>query len=341
MQLTIVAFLKEQLAKVPAAPHEDLSGKTVIVVGANTGIGFEAAKHFASMKPGKLILACRDQKRGDDALQKIKGEIGFNSMEVSLIDLKSFSSVSAFAERFEKSEQRLDILVANAGVSPSSLEVTSDGWEAAFQINNLSTNLLCLLLLPVMSRTAQRFNVSPRVVVVTSELHYWAKLAPNVLDAPNPIHIFGKGENITKEDIKNRYFDTKLLNVLFVRGLNQRLRDQSIIVNSVNPGFCVSSLRRELSGIQRFVADWLAVKLLARTAEEGSRQLVWAALGSPEDTESLRGAYISSMKVCESSDFAISEESRAVHDKIWDTMLRELASVNPKLTEIVSTHLKN
>jgi len=68
MKLTFFKFLKEQRDKVPPVVRADLTGKTVIVVGANNGIGFEATKHYASMNPGKLILACRNQAKADAAL---------------------------------------------------------------------------------------------------------------------------------------------------------------------------------------------------------------------------------------------------------------------------------
>ena len=67
MQLTFFQFLREQLASVPRVEHEDLSGKTVVVIGANIGLGFEAAKHFAKMKPGRIILGCRSKERGEAA----------------------------------------------------------------------------------------------------------------------------------------------------------------------------------------------------------------------------------------------------------------------------------
>ena len=67
MQLSFFQFLREQLATVPSVEHEDLSGKTVVVIGANIGLGFEAAKHFAQMNPDRIILGCRSKERGEAA----------------------------------------------------------------------------------------------------------------------------------------------------------------------------------------------------------------------------------------------------------------------------------
>ena len=67
MKLSFFHFLHEQLATVPSVEHEDLSGKTVVVIGANIGLGFEAAKHFAKMNPDRIILGCRSKERGEAA----------------------------------------------------------------------------------------------------------------------------------------------------------------------------------------------------------------------------------------------------------------------------------
>ncbi|KAF9050576.1 short-chain dehydrogenase [Panaeolus papilionaceus] len=341
MQLTFFNFLKEQCATVPPAPHEDLSGKTIIVLGANTGIGFETAKHFASMSPGKLILGCRDQTRGDEALQKIKQETGCKTVEVSIIDLESFESVNAFVDRFERTENQLDILVANAAIVLTKLTTTADGWETCFQVNNLSTNLLCLLLLPTMLQTSQQHRTSPRVVVVTSDLHYFSKPANKVLESPNPVAVFGRQENITQKDVTNRYFDSKLLNILFVRALNERLGNHSIIASAVNPGLCATTIRKEFTGLRRFFIEQIVVRLLARTAEEGSRRLLWASIGAKDDPDRLRGVYVSSMEIYEPSDFIVNEQGRTLQDNFWNDMLKELVGVNNKVAQIVSSYLKD
>ena len=67
MQPSVFQFLRQQLATVPHVEHEDLSGKTVVVIGANVGLGFEAAKHFARMNPDRIILGCRSKERGEAA----------------------------------------------------------------------------------------------------------------------------------------------------------------------------------------------------------------------------------------------------------------------------------
>ncbi|KAF8159859.1 short-chain dehydrogenase [Crassisporium funariophilum] len=338
MQLSFMQFLRDQRASISPVTHENLAEKTVVVVGANAGIGFEASKHFARMNPGRLILACRSKERGEVAQSRIKEETGYEA-ELWLIDLTSFASVSDFAKKFEKDGTRLDILVENAGIINSEqLVLTSDGYEPSFQVNNLSTSLLALLLLPHMLQTAEKHNTTPRLVVVASEVHYWAKLEKELIDSPNPLKKFGSAEYFTPKTRGTRYFDTKLLNVLFVRALNDRLSKKPIIVNSVNPGYCASNFRQSFTGIKAWF-DWAMEKAIARTSEEGARQLIWAALGGKENLDELRGAYISAMGVHEPSDYVISEEGAYAQDKLWDNLIEELTKVDPQIRKVVDEYL--
>ena len=107
-----------------------------------------------------------------------------------------------------------------------------------------------------------------------------------------------------------------MLNVFFARGLSERLRDKPLIVNAVNPGFCHSAFRRNWKGLKAWLA-WPIETLLARTTEQGSRQLIWASIGGKDSIDQLRGAYISSMRVQESSDFVVSEEGKRAQTKLW------------------------
>jgi retinol dehydrogenase 12 len=107
-----------------------------------------------------------------------------------------------------------------------------------------------------------------------------------------------------------------VLNVFFARGLSERLRDKSLIVNAVNPGLCHSELTRNATGIGAMVV-WLIKKLLARTTEEGGRQLIWACIGGKDNIDQLHGAYISSMRIQEPSDSVVSEEGKRAQAKLW------------------------
>ena len=132
--------------------HTDLAGRTVVVVGSNVGIGFEAAKHFARMNPKRLIVTCRSQEKGVQTVESqfllssrsmrtrysctcshaaIQKETGFVAVEFWPLELTEFASVKAFADRFETDGGDLDILVANAAIVTRNFVLTSDGHEKA------------------------------------------------------------------------------------------------------------------------------------------------------------------------------------------------------------------
>ncbi|KAJ7614673.1 hypothetical protein DFH06DRAFT_1484206 [Mycena polygramma] len=140
MRHTYWAFLKNQFTKQPPVAKADLTGKTVI------------------MNPGRLILACRNQAKGQAALTKLASITGYSKGELWIIDLADFESVKQFADKFERDGGRLDILVENAGIALDKYEPTKDGWEASLQVNDLSTPLLGILLLPAMIKTAQQYS---------------------------------------------------------------------------------------------------------------------------------------------------------------------------------------
>ncbi|KAJ7140939.1 hypothetical protein C8R44DRAFT_692833 [Mycena epipterygia] len=340
MKLTIGQIIKDQYKKQPLVAKADLTSKTVIVVGANTGLGFDAAKHFARMNPGRLILACRSESKGQAAMDKLKADTGYTNSELWIIDLADFASVSRFADKFDEDGGRLDILVENAGITTAKYEATKDGWESSLQINCLSTPLLGLLLLPHMLRTAQQYSTLPRLVVVASEMHYFTTITNDLLDKGNILATIGSAEYSTPKAMGNRYSLTKLLNVFFVRALSEHLRTAPLIVNSVNPGFCKSDLGRDASLAVTAIFS-IARAILAFTAEEGSRRLVWGAVGQPANPDALRGQYLNQCRVEEPSDFVISPEGQRAQEQIWDEMVVLLGKVDPRVLTIVDKYLSS
>jgi NAD(P)-dependent dehydrogenase (short-subunit alcohol dehydrogenase family) len=146
-KLTLADMIEMQKKPVGSVVKTDLSGKSVLITGANSGIGFEAAKHFASMNPARLIIVCRSQEKGEIAskgtrlpeglllwtyyfILAIKDSTGYQNVEIRIMEQGSFSSVVAFADKFEQEGRKIDILVANAGVAHLQYSTTEDGWES-------------------------------------------------------------------------------------------------------------------------------------------------------------------------------------------------------------------
>ncbi|KAF8605702.1 NAD(P)-binding protein [Ceratobasidium sp. AG-I] len=144
-------------------PRIDLHGKLAIVTGANSGIGFEVARALAGLG-ARVVLACRSEPKGEEAMRKIVELTGSKSVEIEVLDCGSFKSVRAFLERWEKRElKQIDILINNAGGMTSTLAVTEDGFEQTYQANHLSHVLLTHTLL-----NSGRFTHDARIVSVSS-----------------------------------------------------------------------------------------------------------------------------------------------------------------------------
>ncbi len=114
----------------------DLSGKVMIVTGANSGLGFETTKEL-SRKGAKVVMACRNPKRAESARQKILAEVVHADLDIIILDLSSQKSVADFVEEFKKKYDRLDVLVNNAGIMAAPYSETVDGFENHFATNYL------------------------------------------------------------------------------------------------------------------------------------------------------------------------------------------------------------
>lgn len=161
-------------------PKLSFAGQTVIVTGANVGLGFHAAQQIAQRGASKVILAVRSLSKGEAAAQEIRATLPKSSTSSTLIevwplDLSSYQSVQDFAARAIKELGRLDVLLESAGVAKLKFELEEGDDESVIKTNVLSTTLLALLLISKLKETATRFGVTPRLSIVSSELAFHAK----------------------------------------------------------------------------------------------------------------------------------------------------------------------
>lgn len=156
----------------PTYPTHDFSGQTVIVSGANIGLGLEAARHVARLNCAKLILAVRSVSKGEKAKESIleTTKRTADCIEVWELDLSCSTSTKAFAKRAQSLE-RVDVLLENAGVSPGKWEMASEGNEMTIQVNVINTLLMAVSMLPKLRETAEKFKTTPHLTVVSSEYH--------------------------------------------------------------------------------------------------------------------------------------------------------------------------
>lgn len=312
------SFFYSQLFVKPAYPTRMLNGQTVIVTGSNTGLGKEAARHFARLGAAKLILAVRNTKAGEAAKADIEQttQCAPGTVEVWPLDLGDYASVKAFASRASRELERVDVLCENAGIAAGERRMVA-GHESHITVNVISTFLLALLMLPKLKETAKKFGVRPRLTVVASEVHAWAKFPereePNILAALD-----------ANEDLGERYQVSKLLEVLVIRQIAPRIKG-GVVLNMLNPGLCHSELSRD-AGLGLAVMKFF----LARSTEVGSRTLVAAGLAGEES----HGKYMSDAVVADQSlsAFVRSDDGDRAGKKVWKELGDILDQIEPGVT---------
>jgi retinol dehydrogenase-12 len=229
----IPPFLIRQLFVTPPIPKTSFSGQTIIITGANVGLGFEAARHVLRLGASHLILGCRNLSAGEAAASQLRSTSNKAEIEVWPLDLASFESVRQFARR-ANDLSRLDTLFANAGLHTETFKLV-EGHETTITVNVLSTAYLCLLLHPKLKSTAAQTGTQTHITVTSSELYRQAKFAE--ADAPQG-RIFDALKKNDPTLMADRYNVSKLLDYIFVRAMAELkpLEGNGVVVNCVAPG---------------------------------------------------------------------------------------------------------
>ncbi|KAG1762867.1 short-chain dehydrogenase [Suillus occidentalis] len=336
-RLTVLGFLREQWTELPISTA-DVRDQSLVVVGANVGLGNEAAVHLAQLKPKSLLITSRDEVKCEQSKADVESRSGMTGIESWPLELSSFDSVRSFVDNFEAKGCTANVLIANAGISTTKYSKTADGYETTFQVNYLSTALLSILMLPHLIKTGTPEHAS-RLVIVSSEVHYIANRLKGADKWPSIIETINDEAYCTSSVMSNRYPLSKLLEVMFIRELSSRLPTPTLVaVSAVNPGYCHSRLSREIES-NPFLKVFVSIHkgLLARPTEMGSRTLVHAAI-EPGERER-HGHYLSSCQVTEESDYALGAEGREVSKRLWHETLKTLGDIDPRVNGIVSEHL--
>jgi NAD(P)-dependent dehydrogenase (short-subunit alcohol dehydrogenase family) len=207
----------------------DQNGKVVVVTGSSSGLGYETAKVLAD-KNATVIVAVRNEVKGNVAVEKIKLQNPNANIQVMLLDLANLESVHNFAENFKKKFEKLDLLINNAGVMIPPYTKTKDGFELQFGTNHLGHFALTGLLIDLIKKTP-----NSRIVNVSSTAQKIGKL--NFEDLNWETRRYNKLRS---------YGDSKLANLYFTSELQKRLDKQSsgVIVASAHPGVTDTELTR-------------------------------------------------------------------------------------------------
>ncbi|MCV7282816.1 SDR family NAD(P)-dependent oxidoreductase [Mycolicibacterium flavescens] len=289
----------------------DQTGRTAVVTGANTGLGYETAAALAA-RGAHVVLAVRNLDKGADAVRRIEQSTPGANLALQELDLGSLESVRAAAEELRTRYDAVDLLINNAGVMFTPKSTTTDGFESQFGTNHLGHFAFTGLLL-------DRVLAAPgsRVVTVSSGGHRFAR---------NGIRF----EDLQWERDYNRvgaYGQAKLANLMFTYELQRRLQGTGTMSVAAHPGGSNTELSRNSPGLLRLVFR-LVTPLLTQTAAMGALPTLRAAT----DPGALGGQYFGPDGLGEQRGHpVVVASSRASHDiggqrRLW-TVSEELTGV--------------
>lgn len=280
-----------------------MQGKTVLITGANTGIGEVTARELARM--GATVLASgRDRHKLEKAVSAMRAATGNQAIHPLVADLAVMDQVIALAEDVAARTDRLDVLINNAGVILGERRETPDGLETTFAVNHLAPYLLTDRLQPLLLRAAPS-----RIVTVSSGWH----TAVDGLD-------FDDLQSREQYDGKVAYQRSKLANILFTRALARRLQGTGVTANSLHPG--VVRTRFGQDGDMRGALAFLFK--LARPffigPEKGARTSIY--LASSAEVEGVSGQYFVKCRPETPSRAALDDTAA---ERLWEESRRLLS----------------
>ena len=266
----------------------NMKGKTVVITGANSGIGFATATGLARLG-ATVIMACRDKGRGQEARNNIISTTGNPSVELLLVDLASQQSIREAVASFKARHNRLDVLINNAAVFKFTRAVSPDGLELMFAVNHLGPFLLTNLLLDVLQASAPA-----RVLTVT---------------APSTVPLdFDDLQGERKFSAAQAFGASKMCNLLFTYELARRVEGAGVTANATHPGLAKSNLMREANPIMRWIAN-----LMSGAPEKAAETPVY--LASAPEVATVSGQFFRDKKPINSNAYS---HDRAVQNRLWE-----------------------
>ncbi|KIY72698.1 NAD(P)-binding protein [Cylindrobasidium torrendii FP15055 ss-10] len=274
-----------QLPVAPLSPSLDFAGQTVLITGANTGLGYSTALLYLQHGASTVIIGVRTTSKGEAAKAKflsdkvVSARINAPNIVVWELDMASEKSVVAFANRVKSTYPVLHIAILNAGGFPFKGYGTSKetGRETTVQVNYVSTVLLGILLLPLLKSTSRNIGAPTNLTFTGSEV----ARGPRIV-VPNGQSILNSLNNPKKFSPNVRYGESKLLLAAFVKAFAPYVDSSEVIVNNLCPGAVATDLGRDAPWyLQPLFPIFLAL-MAARTPDVGARLIVRAGCAGKE-----------------------------------------------------------
>jgi len=270
----------------------DMSGKTVIVTGANSGIGYVTAMELACQN-AHVVLACRREEAAREAREAILKKCPESEISLLLVDLSSLNSVRNAARQALAQWPEIHGLINNAGIAQMGRQTSADGFELTLATNHIGPFLFTRLLQPALEKT------EGRIINVASDAHRIGRMHFDDLNLE-------RGYNVLKA-----YAQSKLANILFTRELACKLESAGVGVYAMHPGNVNTNIWPGEQWYGRLLSSLIRPFLIS--PEKGARTLIWLAT-SPE-LEGENGLYYRNCQRCRPSDRAMDPEGAR---RLWE-----------------------
>lgn len=259
--------MRQKLTGFPTpVPGLSLSGKTVLVTGATSGVGHETSRQLVRLG-ARLVIGARNRQRAEAVRLELLGENPGAAVETHQLDLESLDSVDGFVRGLRAAATTLDIAILNAGLFSRDPGRVEAGWSRLMQVNFRSTAYLALCLVPLLRPAGP---APTRLVLVSSEAHAWTTYRMPARGGSVLSEFHGDGAGVRPD---HDYYTAKLFLALLGRELAARLGPAAVEVVTTTPGFCASGFFPDAAGI----ATRLILLASARSLSQGARLHVHAA----------------------------------------------------------------
>ncbi|KAF2131006.1 hypothetical protein P153DRAFT_355796 [Dothidotthia symphoricarpi CBS 119687] len=320
----LARIFKNKWITPPQPVTEDYSGRCIIVTGATSGIGKEAAFKFAALGAAKVIIAARDLKKGEVTKAALEHRLGTkDQFEVWELDMMSYDSVIAFAERANGLDH-LDIAVLNAGIQRVAYAQSGYGWEEDLQVNTLSTTLLAVLLLPKLRISKQPAGKIPVLEFVNSGLHQNAVVPSEVRQEPSILDYYNKSENFKES---RQYGFSKVFLMYVANKLADEVSSGDVIVTSICPGLVNTNLGRDHFFPGLHVLFSFFIFLFMRTPSQGANMI----LSGTTQGESVHGRFWQHDQIQPIAPSVAGSEMKAFGVRVWGEVLAVLKKDVPEI----------
>ena len=273
----------------------DMTGKTCVITGANSGIGKETALALAKMG-ARVVLVCRSKEKGEAAVADIRRESPSAPLDLMIADMSSFASVRALAAQIREKCPRLDVLINNAGAAVPMRALSADGIEMTVAGNHLGAALLTLLLLDFLKASAPS-----RIINVSSEAQRDARLDMSDLQIER-----------RKYSPLGAYGQSKILMNAFTFELARRLEGTGVTANCLHPGVVATNIwgGREAPLFYRMIIG--LIKPFMLNSKRGAEVTIY--LATSPDVAQVSGKYFVKSKAAESNPLS---RDPGVSAEIW------------------------